>query len=116
MLYKSLMFQFCIISTEFTITPSAEALPVGIGEKAVFRCQNIGARFVFWNFNGSMVTQDPPPYITPATTRDENNRLVNTLTIVARLEFNGTQVECDAILQNGSMILTPSVELLIAGS
>ena len=89
---------------------------MGIGEEAVFRCQNIRAVFVFWKFNGSMVTQNPPPDITPATTRDENNRLVNTLTIVARSEFNGTQVECGAILQNGSTILTPSVELLIAGS
>lgn len=110
------MFQFYIISTEFTITPSAEALPVGIGEEAVFRCQNIGARFVFWNFNGSMVTQDPPPYITPAIIQDENNHLVNTLTIIAHLELNGTQVECGAILQDGSTILTPSVELIIAGS
>ncbi len=86
-----------------------------IGEKAVFRCQNLGAVFVFWNFNGSMVTQTPPPDITPATTLDRNNHLVHILTIVARLEFNGTLVECGALLQNGSRILTPSVELLIAG-
>ena len=86
-----------------------------IGEEAVFRCQNLGADFVFWKFNGSKVTQNPPPDITPATTRDENNHLVNTLTVVARLEFNGTQVECGAILPNGSTIFTPSVELLITG-
>ena len=118
MCIKSLndMFQFGIIRTEFTITPSTEALPVGIGEEAVFRCQNLGAVHVFWIFNGSKVTQDPPPDITPSTTRDEDNHLVNTLTIIARLEFNGTEVECGAILQDGSTILTPSVELLIAGS
>ena len=86
-----------------------------VGEEAVFKCQNLGARFVFWRLNGSMVTQNPPPDITPTTTRDENNHLVNILTIVARLEFNGTQVECGAVLPNGSTILTPSVELLIAG-
>ena len=86
-----------------------------IGEEAIFRCQNLGAVFVFWRVNGSMVTQNPPPDITPATTRDENNQLVNTLTIVAHLEFNGTEVECGAILRDGSTILTPSVELLITG-
>ena len=88
---------------------------MGIGEEAVFRCQNLEASFVFWRFNGSMVTQNPPPDITPATTQDENNHLVNTLTIAARLELNRTQVECGAILQDGSTILTPSVKLLITG-
>ena len=86
-----------------------------IGEEAVFRCQNLGAIVVFWRFNGSMVTQNPPPDITPATTRDDNDRLVNTLTVVGRLEFNGTEVECGVILSDGSTVFTQTVELLITG-
>ena len=107
------MFHCLKIKTDFTVMPTS--LLVGIGETAVFKCQNLEAAFVFWRVNGSRVTQNPPPDITPATTRDDNNQLVNTLTIVARLDFNETQVECGAILQDDSTILTPSVELLITG-
>ena len=88
---------------------------MGIGEEAVFKCQNLEATFVYWMINGSQVTQNPPPDITPSTARDENDQLVNTLTIIAHLEFNETEVECGALLRNRSTILTPSATLFITG-
>ena len=61
--------------------------------------------------------QNPPTDITPGTIRDDNDNLVNTLTIIARPEYNGTEVECVAVFSGGSPTeVTPSVILtIIAG-
>ena len=52
--------------------------------------------------NGSIIGPDPPPDITPGTNRDNDGDLVNTLTILARPEYNGTMVQCEALFRDGS--------------
>ena len=71
---------------------------VGAGVEAMFRCQDPTAHVIVWRVNGSTVGQRPPPGITTAATPDGSGTLVNTLTILALLEYNGTEVECEACL------------------
>ena len=80
------VYNLVLYQPAFTITPSP--LVVGAGAEAVFRCQDPTAHYIGWRVNGSTVGQNPPPNITPSTTRDENDTLVNTLTILALPEYN----------------------------
>lgn len=84
----------------FTEVPSSQV--VYIGEEAVFRCRHPNAYVVGWNVNGSGIGQTPSLDITPGTDRDDNGTLVNTLTIIARPQYNGTVVECVAIFIDGT--------------
>ena len=52
--------------------------------------------------NDTLVGRNPPPDITPGTTRDDNGSLVDTLTITARPEYNGTVVVCVARFDDGT--------------
>ena len=49
-----------------------------------------------------MIGRNPPPNITPSTTRDEEDNLVDLLSIVARREYNTTVVECVAEFDDGT--------------
>ena len=82
-----------------------------VGEEAVFRCRHPTADIIGWRVNGSSVGQNHPTDITPGTTRDDDGNLVNTLTIIARPEYNGTEVQCVALFRDGSPTVTspPSV-------
>lgn len=62
------------------------------GAVAIFRCQSPTAFSVLWRVNGSLVGRNAPPDITPGTTRDDNGSLVDTLSITARPQYNGTMV------------------------
>ena len=75
---------------------------MAVGAEAEFRCRHPTASFIDWRVNGSLVGQDPPREIIPGTTRDVNGNLVNTLTITARPEYNGTEVVCVAFFVDGS--------------
>ena len=74
---------------------------MAIGAEAVFRCQHPTASIILWRVNGSLVGWNSPPDITPGITCDNGN-LVDTLTITARLEYNGTVVVCVAVFYDGS--------------
>ena len=69
---------------------------VATGAQAVFRCRHPSADTIRWEVNGSLVGGNPPPDITPGTTRDDNENLVDLLTITARPEYSGTEVVCVA--------------------
>ena len=69
---------------------------VATGAQAVFRCRHPTADIVRWRVNGSLVGRNPPPDITPDTTRDDSGNLVHLLTITARPEYSGTEVVCVA--------------------
>ena len=73
-----------------------------IGALAVFRCQHQTADTIRWRVNGTLVGRSPPPDITPSTTRDNNGNLVDTLTVIARSQYNGTMVVCVARFDDGS--------------
>jgi hypothetical protein len=70
---------------------------VATGAEAVFRCRYPTADIIRWRVNGSLVGRSPPRYIIPSTIiHDDNGNLVDTLTIIARPELNGTEVVCVA--------------------
>ena len=105
------------VHVDFTITPSSQA--VGVEQMAVFRCQNPNAEFLSWRVNETRVTFNklhPDPGITISTTRDENNDVVNLLSIDAQSKFNETTIVCVAssIIVGDSSDTTP-VKLLIQG-
>ena len=80
-------------------------MPTNVGvaprAQAVFYCQHLTADYVVWEVNDSLLVRNPPPGITPDTTRDNNGSLVDTLTITARPEFNGMKVVCVAGFDGG---------------
>ena len=75
---------------------------MAIGAEAVFRCQHSTADIIGWSVNGSLVGRRPPPDISLGLVDDINGNLVDTLTISARPEYNGTEVVCVARFDNGS--------------
>ena len=68
----------------------------------MFKCRHLLADSIRWQVNGTLIGRNLPPDITPGTTRDEDDNLVDTLTIVARPEYNGTGVVCVARYDNES--------------
>ena len=85
---------------------------------AVFRCQNRNALIIFWRVNETQVTfnvHHPDPDITISRTRDENNDVVNLLSIDAQSKYNDTTIICIAVSISGSSSNTPPVKLLIEG-
>ena len=97
---------------DFTEYPLNITLLIGSEREVVFRCRHPNANLIGWIVNGSSLGQNPPPDITPGTTRDDDGALVNTLTIIARPEYNETVVECQAFF-DGSTEMTPPVTLTI---
>ena len=72
---------------------------VSEGAEAVFRCRHPTADIIRWKVNGTLVSErNPPPDIMEST----SSRVVDTLTITARLEYNGTEVVCVARFDDGS--------------
>ena len=84
-----------------------------IGENAIFRCRHPNASNVRWSIDGEVVRgRNFPSGITPGTERDENQLLVQTLTIVAGPLYNGTKIICVATFDDGSPDeMTPPVIL-----
>ena len=104
------------IYTAFTIFPSSQV--VGVGQQAVFRCQNPNAAFFSWRVNETLVTfinPHPDSNISFGSTMDESNNVVVTLRIIARLENNETMIVCTAISPVGDSNSTTPVKLLIQG-
>ena len=102
----------------FTITPSPQV--VGVGQQAVFRCQNLMATFIGWKVNETqdLVTLNNPPRdsgITFGTTMDGNGNVVFTLTIVGQSNYNETVIVCVGGTISGSLNDTTPVKLLIQG-
>ena len=73
------------------------------GENAIFRCRHPNASDIRWKINGDLIRgRNYPPDITPGTERDDEQFLVQTLTIVARPLYNGTEIGCVAMFDDGS--------------
>ena len=102
----------CIVSIGFIEVPSSQE--VFIGEVAEFRCRHPTADIIAWRVNGSSVRQNSSPDITPGTSRDDDGALVCTLTIIARPEYNGTDVVCVAVFIDES-VPQPSPPALLRG-
>ena len=110
------LFDITGVHVAFTISPSSQV--VGVGQMAVFRCQNLNVPVIFWRVNETQVTfnvHHPDPGITISTTRDENNTVVNLLSIIAQSKYNDTTIVCIAVSVGGSSSDTTPVKLLIEG-
>ena len=88
---------------------------VAPGTQAVFRCSHQTADIISWRVNGTSLSQTSVdiPGITAEITHQENNNVLNTLTILGPPEYNGTVVECVAIFFDGSPIESTSAAILI---
>ena len=90
---------------EFTTVPSS--LTVAVGEEAVFLCRYPGATII-WQINGTAVVDSQLVTLTSS-----GEQLLDTLTITALPEYNGTEVQCVALLQDFSIQRAPPVYLTI---
>jgi hypothetical protein len=100
----------------FTISPSSQV--VGVGQVAVFRCQNSNVLDISWRVNEQLVTFNnphPDPDITISTIMDENNDVLNLLSIAAQSEYNETVIVCIASSIDGGSNETTPIKLLIQG-
>ena len=76
-----------------------------------FRCRHTSSTFITWRVNGLAVGQFPD--IRPGSVNESDNIIVSTLTIPAEPQYNGTVVECVAVLFNGSLPeVTPAAIIL----
>ena len=101
----------------FIEIPSPVTIEVenGVEMDAVFRCRHqcldVG---ISWLINGSSSRLYPD--VVDSSIRDNNGTLVDTLTIPAIPEYNGTEVVCVATFANGSPDeVTPPANLIIIG-
>ena len=77
-------------------------MEVPVGSEAVFRCRHSTADNIRWRVNETLVSfRSSPPGITYSIIT-EGSYLVDTLTIVARLDYNGTTIVCVAEFDDGS--------------
>ena len=84
----------------FVEVPSNETVNLGSVEHVVFRCRHTSSEAtISWRVNGLPVGQFPDIRTVSVS---ENGNIVDTLTIPAELEYNGTVVECLAIFIDGS--------------
>ena len=117
----------CILSIQISICTfnamhidfleSPESQMARVNTDVVFRCRHSRAETIRWSVNGSLISgNNPPSDITPSTTTVDNH-FVNTLTIVAHLEYNKTEVVCVAKFDDGSPDETTDAAILtiIAG-
>ena len=87
-------------------------------DSATFRCCHSGissmAVTISWTINGSQVDRFPDHDFNRGSVINENGDTVHTLTILARSEYNGTEVVCVALFRDGSPPeSTPPVTLTI---
>ena len=100
----------CFHHTEFAEVPSNVTVELGTPPPPL-RCRHASLEaLITWRVNGSFVGRFPS--ITSGSV-NENGNIVDTLTIPAEPQYNGTVVECLAFFLDGSPIeVTPAVTIL----
>ena len=94
------MFNISVLLKVFDEAPVSQEVPVG--SEAVFRCRHSTADVIRWRVNGTLVSFSSSP---PGITYDfitEGGNPVDILTIVGRLDYNGTTIVCVARFDDGS--------------
>ena len=88
-----------IIIGAFLEMPASQT--INVGETAVFRCRHATADVITWKMNDNLIDYNNVPLgITPRSVT-ESGGLVYTLSIIGRLEYNGTKVVGVAKFFNG---------------
>ena len=97
------MYIICIC-VAFTVSPSSQV--VGVGQQAVFRCQNLNADIIAWHVNElqELITVNNQPEDPGITVGISLDGTLNTLTIVAQSNYNGTIVVCVAVFIHNQML------------
>ena len=93
------VFNISVLFKAFDEAPVSVEVPVG--SEAVFRCRHSTADAIDWRVNRTFVGRNPPPDITLGIITEGGN-LVDTLAIVASLDYNGTTIVCVAVFRDGS--------------
>ena len=83
------------------MTPSP--VIVTVGEEAQYNCSHFNTTLIRWIVNNHTLGRNTPQGITPGITNDEGIS-INTLTIMAFLERNKTEVVCEAVVEINSVI------------
>ena len=86
-------------NTEFTEVPSNVRVKLGTTPPPLRCCHTSSQAIITWIVNGSPVRQFPD---IRSGFVNESGNIVNTLTIPAELQYNGTVVECLAVFIDGS--------------
>ena len=92
----NLQVLFYKVNSNFSESPTSQE--VNIGEIAIFRCRHENADFLRWMINGTLLSRSMRP---PSISTNEGDDLVQTLTIVGRLDYNQTEVVCVARFDSG---------------
>ena len=98
-----------VLCIELLDYPSNITLLIGSEREAVFRCQHQSADTIGWRVNGSPTRLFPD---IRASAIAENGAIVYTLSIPARSEYDGTEVECVALFTDGSLTEIPPPVIL----
>ena len=101
----SIIIAIILTMAEFTTVPSS--LTIAVGEEAVFLCRYPGAT-INWRINGTAVVSS-----SSITVTSSGEQALDTLTITALPEYNGTEVQCVVLLQDLSVQQAPPVYLTI---
>ena len=102
----------CIILAEFVEVPTSISVEIG-NEPAVFRCCHLSLNAIIgWRVNNLSFRQFPS--ISRGSV-NENGTSVETLIIPARLEYNGTEVECVAFSGGSQAVMTEPAILTLIG-
>ena len=76
------------------------SLQVAAGEIAVFKCQHPNG-LIGWMLNGTSLQAGALPHgISRELETNSDGTIVDLLRIIARLEYNGTVIVCNAFLNN----------------
>ena len=88
-----------------------ESQTVYLNDEAVFRCRHTSVDHgIQWRVNGKIIDQQAPPELDPGITRDEDDNIVDTLTITATQDYNNSEVVCVATLDTQSHSLSVQPE------
>lgn len=110
----SVVYQYLIhvYVSAFNETPVSQE--AAVGSEAVFRCQHPAAVSIAWQLNETLHIPGSIPGIT-LEFNTEDDSLVYTLTVVAKVDYNKTRVACMAYFTDGTTETSAPVLLIVQG-
>ena len=106
-----------LLSSHAEILVGPESRVVYLGQSAVFTCETVGGTLV-WVVNGTQREVHPAEIsrdLVMSETITDDDTTLETLTIPARAEYNGTRVQCFVTIFGGSTVKSDNTTLTIQG-
>ena len=97
---------FLLLSSHAEILVAPESRVVFLDQSAEFTCETVGGTLV-WIVNGTQREVHPPEIrrdLVVSETIIDGGSTLETLTIPARAEYNGTRVQCAVLILGGSAL------------